>query len=43
MPRGRRRKVIEVKLIDDIALAQQSDHWVVLMAGGLGSRRSRSR
>ena len=31
-------KVIEVKLIDDLALAQQSDHWVVLMAGGLGSR-----
>lgn len=30
-------KVIEVKLID-LALAQQSDHWVVLMAGGLGSR-----
>jgi dTDP-glucose pyrophosphorylase len=31
-------KVIEVKLIDDLTLAQQSDHWVVLMAGGLGSR-----
>lgn len=31
-------RVIEVKLIDDLALAQQSDHWVVLMAGGLGSR-----
>ena len=35
MPDGR---VVEVKLIDDLALAQQSDHWVVLMAGGLGSR-----
>jgi len=32
------RRVVEVKLIDDLALAQQSDHWVVLMAGGLGSR-----
>ena len=31
-------KVVEVKLIDDLALAPQSDHWVVLMAGGLGSR-----
>ncbi len=31
-------RVVEVKLIDDVALAQQSDHWVVLMAGGLGSR-----
>jgi len=31
-------RVIEVKLIDELALAQQSDHWVVLMAGGLGSR-----
>jgi len=31
-------RVAEVKLIDDLALAQQSDHWVVLMAGGLGSR-----
>jgi dTDP-glucose pyrophosphorylase/predicted transcriptional regulator len=31
-------KVVEVKLIDDLALGQQSDHWVVLMAGGLGSR-----
>ncbi len=30
--------VVEVKLIDELALAQQSDHWVVLMAGGLGSR-----
>jgi len=30
--------VVEVKLIDDLALAQQNDHWVVLMAGGLGSR-----
>lgn len=27
-------RVVEVKLIDDLALAQQSDHWVVLMAGG---------
>ncbi|KJC56276.1 alcohol dehydrogenase [Bradyrhizobium sp. LTSPM299] len=34
-PEGR---VVEVKLIDDLALGQQSDHWVVLMAGGLGSR-----
>src|SRR6476660_4700971 len=34
-PRG---GVVEVKLIDDLALAQQSDHWVVLMAGGVGSR-----
>jgi dTDP-glucose pyrophosphorylase/predicted transcriptional regulator len=31
-------RVVEVKLIDELALAQQSDHWVVLMAGGLGSR-----
>jgi dTDP-glucose pyrophosphorylase len=31
-------KVIEVRLIDDIAAASQSEHWVVLMAGGLGSR-----
>jgi dTDP-glucose pyrophosphorylase/predicted transcriptional regulator len=31
-------KVIEVKLIDDLVTASQSDHWVVLMAGGLGSR-----
>src|SRR3981081_36254 len=31
-------KVVEVKLIDDLALAQQSDHWVVLMAGGGGVR-----
>ncbi|TPQ35489.1 alcohol dehydrogenase [Bradyrhizobium guangdongense] len=30
--------VLDVKLIDDLALAQRSDHWVVLMAGGLGSR-----
>ena len=31
-------KVTEVKLIDDLAIAPPSDHWVVLMAGGLGSR-----
>jgi dTDP-glucose pyrophosphorylase len=31
-------RVVDVKLIDDLALAKQSDHWVVLMAGGLGSR-----
>ena len=31
-------RVIEVKLIDDLACLQPSDHWVVLMAGGLGSR-----
>jgi dTDP-glucose pyrophosphorylase/predicted transcriptional regulator len=31
-------KVIDVKLIDDLVTASQSDHWVVLMAGGLGSR-----
>jgi dTDP-glucose pyrophosphorylase len=31
-------KVIDVKLIDDLATSPQSDHWVVLMAGGLGSR-----
>lgn len=31
-------RVIEVKLIDDLASVQPSDHWVVLMAGGLGSR-----
>lgn len=31
-------KVVEVKLIDDLAVPAQSDHWVVLMAGGLGSR-----
>ena len=30
--------VVEVKLIDDLALAKHSEHWVVLMAGGLGSR-----
>ncbi|MGT2434897.1 nucleotidyltransferase family protein [Bradyrhizobium betae] len=30
--------MVEVRLIDDLALAHQSDHWVVLMAGGLGSR-----
>lgn len=31
-------RVTEVKLIDELALAPQSDHWVILMAGGLGSR-----
>jgi dTDP-glucose pyrophosphorylase len=32
-------RVIEVKLIDDLAVLQPSDeNWVVLMAGGLGSR-----
>jgi dTDP-glucose pyrophosphorylase len=31
-------KVLEIKLIDDLAAASQADHWVVLMAGGLGSR-----
>ncbi len=31
-------RVIEVKLIDDLTSVQPSDHWVVLMAGGLGSR-----
>ena len=32
-------KVVEVKLIDDLAVAPPSDdHWVILMAGGLGSR-----
>ena len=31
-------KVTDVLLIDDLAGAPQSDHWVVLMAGGLGSR-----
>jgi dTDP-glucose pyrophosphorylase len=32
-------RVIEVKLIDDLAvLAPSDDNWVVLMAGGLGSR-----
>ncbi len=31
-------RVVDVKLIDDLALAKHSDHWVVLMAGGLGSR-----
>jgi dTDP-glucose pyrophosphorylase len=31
-------KVTEVKLIDDLAVAPPSDHWVILMAGGLGSR-----
>ncbi|HTB04906.1 MAG TPA: nucleotidyltransferase family protein [Bradyrhizobium sp.] len=30
--------VTDVKLIDDLAASPQSDHWVVLMAGGLGSR-----
>jgi len=32
-------KVTEVRLIDDLAVVPPSeDHWVVLMAGGLGSR-----
>ncbi|MBI5261264.1 MAG: nucleotidyltransferase family protein [Bradyrhizobium sp.] len=31
-------RVVEVKLIDDLALTPQSEHWVVLMAGGIGSR-----
>jgi dTDP-glucose pyrophosphorylase/predicted transcriptional regulator len=31
-------KVMEIKLIDDLVAASQADHWVVLMAGGLGSR-----
>jgi dTDP-glucose pyrophosphorylase len=31
-------KVTEVKLIDDLTAAPPSDHWVILMAGGLGSR-----
>jgi dTDP-glucose pyrophosphorylase len=32
-------KVVEVKLIDDLAVGSPSDdHWVVLMAGGLGAR-----
>jgi dTDP-glucose pyrophosphorylase len=31
-------RVVDVKLIDDLAASPQSDHWVVLMAGGLGSR-----
>ena len=30
--------VVDVKLIDDLAVSPQSDHWVILMAGGLGSR-----
>jgi len=30
--------IIDVMLIDDLTAAPQSDHWVVLMAGGLGSR-----
>jgi dTDP-glucose pyrophosphorylase len=30
--------VVDVKLIDDLAASPQPDHWVVLMAGGLGSR-----
>jgi dTDP-glucose pyrophosphorylase len=34
----RHGKVIDVKLIDDLAASPPSDHWVVLMAGGLGSR-----
>lgn len=33
-----RGRVVEVKLIDDLALAKHAEHWVVLMAGGLGSR-----
>jgi dTDP-glucose pyrophosphorylase len=31
-------KVVDIKLIDDLAIPSQSGHWVVLMAGGLGSR-----
>ena len=32
-------KVTEVKLIDELtAVPPSDDHWVVLMAGGLGSR-----
>jgi dTDP-glucose pyrophosphorylase len=31
-------QIIDLMLIDDLALSPQSDHWVVLMAGGLGSR-----
>jgi dTDP-glucose pyrophosphorylase len=31
-------RVIDVLLIDDLAGSPQSEHWVVLMAGGLGSR-----
>jgi dTDP-glucose pyrophosphorylase/predicted transcriptional regulator len=32
-------RVTEVKLIDDLAVVPASDdHWVILMAGGLGSR-----
>jgi len=32
------RRVIEVKSIDDLAKPSHSEHWVVLMAGGLGAR-----
>jgi|SRR5665213_986304 len=31
-------RVSEVKLIDDLAVVPSDEHWVVLMAGGLGSR-----
>jgi dTDP-glucose pyrophosphorylase/predicted transcriptional regulator len=31
-------RVTEVKLIDDLATVPSDEHWVVLMAGGLGSR-----
>ncbi|MBI3434482.1 MAG: nucleotidyltransferase family protein [Proteobacteria bacterium] len=30
--------VVDVKLIDDLVLPSHSDHWVVLMAGGFGTR-----
>lgn len=31
-------RVVDIVLIDDLLHASQSDHWVVLMAGGLGTR-----
>jgi dTDP-glucose pyrophosphorylase len=31
-------RVVEVKLIEDLTQPLYSDHWVVLMAGGLGAR-----
>jgi dTDP-glucose pyrophosphorylase len=31
-------RVLEVKLLDDLASPSHTEHWVVLMAGGLGSR-----
>jgi dTDP-glucose pyrophosphorylase/CBS domain-containing protein len=31
-------RIVEIKLIDDLTRASHSDYWVVLMAGGAGTR-----